>query len=501
MKDLGALLRTYISECGYTIYKAASLANVNRTTLQKVLSGDRALTEEFLNKLLPILKLSAAEETELRELYEIEKTGESIHRQRNYILHMLKSVPALSASFTTPPPFLELSSANWANSAVSKSPNIYSHMEEKPICGRSRLALLFSSLLFHACAQGEATLLINVPGNFPLIQYILNHPALHEKGCRSFKIWHITPLLKAPGFSSSPLTNLEILSALLPHAVIQPQNYEARLFYSHELLSSALPYAFPYWIVCNQIVLLISADGENVLPFTAASAVTYFKELFYASWKQSHIFLSRFTFSPAAVNEWTEKDVSSCKLRMLRYQPYLSVFLDETAVQHCIRAGVSERDALLHFMSVKGQRLSDSKRLSCIFSQAGLMDFADHGRIWELPSSVSAALEIAERIHILRKLYWHCKYDTIYLRIANPFILPLPEQFSLTLAEHSYLYFCSPETQDSPWEYVRTAELTLMEAFNGFYEYLADSKLIYTKEETLKEIDRLINVLSQRSTQ
>ena len=40
-----------------------------------------------------------------------------------------------------------------------------------------------------------------------------------------------------------------------------------------------------------------------------------------------------------------------------------------------------------------------------------------------------------------------------------------------------------------------------MEAFNDFYEYLADSKLIYTKEETLKEIDRLINVLSQRSTQ
>ena len=64
MKSLGNLLRKYISENGLTIYKAASLAGVNRTTLQKVLSDERNASEELIQKLLSVLKLSPAEKAE-----------------------------------------------------------------------------------------------------------------------------------------------------------------------------------------------------------------------------------------------------------------------------------------------------------------------------------------------------------------------------------------------------------------------------------------------------
>ena len=103
MKNLGALLRKHIAKCGYTIYKTAYLADVNRTTLQKVLSGDRTVSEDFLNKLLPVLKLSPREEQEIRELYEIGKTGERLLLQRKYICKMLETM-SVSGSFITPPP-------------------------------------------------------------------------------------------------------------------------------------------------------------------------------------------------------------------------------------------------------------------------------------------------------------------------------------------------------------------------------------------------------------
>ena len=74
-----------LSENGLTIYKAASLAGVNRTTLQKVLSDERNASEELIQKLLSVLKLSPAEKAELKELFAIQLMGEDIYLQRQYI--------------------------------------------------------------------------------------------------------------------------------------------------------------------------------------------------------------------------------------------------------------------------------------------------------------------------------------------------------------------------------------------------------------------------------
>ena len=92
MKSLGNLLRKYISENGLTIYKAASLAGVNRTTLQKVLSDERNASEELIQKLLSVLKLSPAEKAELKELFAIQLMGEDIYLQRQYIKKSIESI-------------------------------------------------------------------------------------------------------------------------------------------------------------------------------------------------------------------------------------------------------------------------------------------------------------------------------------------------------------------------------------------------------------------------
>ena len=100
MKSLGNLLRKYISENGLTIYKAASLAGVNRTTLQKVLSDERNASEELIQKLLSVLKLSPAEKAELKELFAIQLMGEDIYLQRQYIKKSIESMAGLDNWFS-----------------------------------------------------------------------------------------------------------------------------------------------------------------------------------------------------------------------------------------------------------------------------------------------------------------------------------------------------------------------------------------------------------------
>lgn len=94
MRDFGDLLRSCIKESGYTIYGIAKKAEVNRTTLQKVLSNDRPPSFEMIDKLLPLLKLSPCEKDEIMSIFEIQKTGEALYYQRNCIKQMLEQISA-----------------------------------------------------------------------------------------------------------------------------------------------------------------------------------------------------------------------------------------------------------------------------------------------------------------------------------------------------------------------------------------------------------------------
>lgn len=69
MKSLHTLLKEYIAKSNYTIYQLAIDSGINRTTLQKALSGERPISLENLQKILPFLALSVPEKRELDQAF------------------------------------------------------------------------------------------------------------------------------------------------------------------------------------------------------------------------------------------------------------------------------------------------------------------------------------------------------------------------------------------------------------------------------------------------
>lgn len=69
MKPLSELLKHYIEKSNYTIYSLSYASKVNRTTLQKALTGERPISAENLNKILPFLNLTFAEKKSLIKLF------------------------------------------------------------------------------------------------------------------------------------------------------------------------------------------------------------------------------------------------------------------------------------------------------------------------------------------------------------------------------------------------------------------------------------------------
>lgn len=106
MEHIGSLLRAYIERSGYTIYGIAKKAGCNRTTLQKVLTEDRRPGKELILALLPFLRLTPPERTELLSILERQASGERLYQQRRLICRLLSdsSVGASRFSLCPPPP-------------------------------------------------------------------------------------------------------------------------------------------------------------------------------------------------------------------------------------------------------------------------------------------------------------------------------------------------------------------------------------------------------------
>lgn len=58
MNTIQELLKKYIETNGYTIYSISKQSGINRTTLQKILSGQRKITKDIYDRLLPYFALS-----------------------------------------------------------------------------------------------------------------------------------------------------------------------------------------------------------------------------------------------------------------------------------------------------------------------------------------------------------------------------------------------------------------------------------------------------------
>ena len=79
---LHVLLKELIDRSNYTVYQLAKVCDINRSTLQKAVSGQRPISRDNLDKLIPYLHLTVSEQKELQKSILISEIGE-ISYQKN----------------------------------------------------------------------------------------------------------------------------------------------------------------------------------------------------------------------------------------------------------------------------------------------------------------------------------------------------------------------------------------------------------------------------------
>ena len=95
-KTFSKLLKQHIKDSGYTNYETARAAEINRVNLQRYISGERVPPLHAFEALLDVVPMSAEEQRELREAYELAADGEDAYYLRRCIREILENAVDLS---------------------------------------------------------------------------------------------------------------------------------------------------------------------------------------------------------------------------------------------------------------------------------------------------------------------------------------------------------------------------------------------------------------------
>lgn len=212
MSDFSEKCRQYIEDTGTNIYQLSKISGLDRTSLQRMVTGKRLPGPEFISQFCLYLRINPQQRQELIELYELERIGKPTYYNRKYIQNILENLAT--------PDF----------SALSYSPVISAkHQIQLSFAIEEKLQHFLEHSLLRS--ENAPVLLTNFPPDCISFFRIILH--LSEKLGRKFDLKHLFCLCQNPEKSENVNSNLELLQCTLAFALTR-YPYQPFFYYSKE---------------------------------------------------------------------------------------------------------------------------------------------------------------------------------------------------------------------------------------------------------------------------
>lgn len=484
MNDFGDLLRIFITKSGYTNYKFAQKASINRTTLQKILSGERKPSDKFYNKILPFLKLTPFEKAQLSKAFDACLVGNDIFERRTYVRKLLERIPDI--------PIRPASETLCQSTGSFDVLNIH---DSTLLHGVFSIHNFLSQMIQKESNQISPCIRINAPANNPLFGSLISE-SLDLLCSHSVKLQQLTCFLRSEEQIGSPIFNLQLLENIIPFLPITILNYQLYYYYKNDPSETdCRQIAFPYYVLFSDLVVMLSSDFNTALCLTASETIIHIENHFNATLVNSMSFTTTFCDPQNVILHLMEMDLNDLPFYTLEFQPCLTTYLTDKIIQSQIRPGVKNADVLAKMVLSRAQQLRKLSSHISIFSKSGLIDFAQTGLISDLPEKYTLPFSVRNRITILENLYQDIITNQHTYCMLNPLVFPVSKNLICLFHPDFSLDFGCFSGDSSCYSCLRITERTLLETFDDFFQYLQNSSLICSKEETLTVIRNCIDRL------
>lgn len=484
MSQFSDRLRQLLNESGTNIYQLSKNAKLDRTTIQRALKGERLPGTAFIEKICDFLRVSPAERSELFELYTICKIGEKVYASRKYIKDMIERMATIHSKCDNAP-------------IGKRTISVGDHIENgiKAFSGQFSVNNLLRDVLEdEVFNETSPQIYLTIPFENTFLFDLLYQLCLNNK---NLIIKHIIQLSKNPLASQDPNYNLSALSNILPFALCQWSDYQPYYYYGNIESSKDINIVMPYYILTSKRIIGLSHDFNTAVLFDNRELYNIYYNNFDKCLCQSMPLLKQLgTCQEMLTTYLTAYTNAGTFTHNIEPQPCLARYYTEQLIENKLRKELENRELLKSLLCQLYDNFRHFERIPMsFFSIDGIEYMARTGMMADLPPQYALPFTVNERRELLEKLRKDIADDTYFVRAINTSKFTISPFSTVQLYGSNVLVIVSINSEGmASSSFIE--EKSICESFFDFLESLQESDLLFSKEETLRIIDEIVNRLS-----
>lgn len=465
----------------YSLYKTTG---IERTKLQRIKNGQRLPSNEDIEKISRALSLTAFEKKRLYQELEIETIGEDKYKSRSCTKQFLEDLFYVFQNST--------------DSKINFISNNSITLKDETITVNG---LLETQKLVNWIVKGEASIendifiLTNDEDN-PILNAIYYDLSNNPK----IKLRHVFALKPHNECYNSYYSNIKFITTIYPIFLSQT-DYTAYYYYSNPTDD----FLFSSYIITNNISVSISYDFKSAVITKNKDVIAVHKRLCELKKKQSYPLIVKINSADDYVDYYVKRgrklSKSGNKLVTLEHEPCILPFVSNELIQKYIRKDVLNRDEIYEKASIIFSFYQNYDVKISIFTEDGLKNFLNTGRISEIPDCLYSPVSVEDRILILKSACEFAKAsEKIEFYLIDEKKMRIP--YNLRYCGMGQLddFFILVSKNDNDNAVFQLNECGFSKPFFDFASSLIDTDLVFSSEQSIEFIENIIEEFEKQNS-
>lgn len=483
MSQFSEKLKYLIEESGTNIYQLAKNAGLDRTTIQRSITGERLPGTAFVEKLCDFLRVSPRERKDLMELYSINKIGEKTYAGRKYIKELIEQIATLHINGSS-------------NLNIEKSFTIKNDITQniKVFSGQYNVNNIIRDIMEEeAFNENNPKISLTVPFDYNYLFDCLHQLYWESNG--QIEIQHIVRFSKNPHSQQNSNINLENLSHVLPFAFCIRNGYQPYYYYGTENMAKDISLTMPYYLFTSKRLVTLSSDFKTAILYNNDDIKSVYYDNFQKCLTQAKPFVNQLADCGDMLTTYFKAyKIAGQVTNVIEPQPCFGKYYTHEMVDKHLLPEVQHweevRQDLYKFYDSYNSSNVPSK---CFFSIEGLKYMVNTGVMADLPPRFASPFTLQERKYLLKSLRDDIKKEDLIFCATDSSKFIISPFLTLQVHKGSGIVFIAADNNGIVSCTIN--EQSICDAFRDFFESLPESDLFYSKEETISVLDGFIEQL------
>ncbi|MDO4553725.1 MAG: hypothetical protein Q4B70_01105 [Lachnospiraceae bacterium] len=485
MSNFSQKCKQLLTENGASVYHFSNIYHMDRTTLQRMVTGKRLPGKEFVTEFCSHLRMTPFEEESLLELYEIERIGTSRYKNRLLIKETIEYIGNLQQQehiFPSPLVLKDTMTSPYADPVFTKGNVDTFHYLSEVITRES----------FRSPDTGNPVFYTNIPTS--CTAFLTELKRVFFNSSMTARIEHLLTLHKNPEQLADSSYNLNMLKEVLPFAIQPHLGYSAYYLYSGSELPDVASCLWPYYLITTTQVILLSADYNRAVIYTNPELVRHYTEEFQLTLKKSMPLIYQAENVCDAVSFFINSlngkkdtvlytyDSCLCLLRLFDFSLIKSHFKSDLILQ-IIKEGIL-KDLIVQY--------HQENNIHAFLPLSALKHFYETGELSAKYSEFLHPFSIPERKKVLEKLYQLCVNGEYFLYLLPDTYFSCQPQINFEIHNDSTISML-PLNSGTIFSFFQISESSIYDAFFDYFTGLGERSDVIKPEQTIKIIKKYLD--------